>query len=174
MKEYRYCPLCGSELTERVAGGRTRPACACGYVHWRNPAPAVGVVTLMEGKVLWVRRAFEPRKGLWSLPAGFLEWEEDPRAGARREALEETGLEMEIGEVFEALAGDDDPRTRALLVLFWAEITGGEERAGDDASELAWFPAEAPPPDIAWESHRLVGETLARMAAGGTLPGAGR
>ncbi|MDP6419382.1 MAG: NUDIX domain-containing protein [Candidatus Krumholzibacteria bacterium] len=160
MKDYRYCPLCGKELQKRSHAGRLRSLCECGFVNWENPAPAAAVVILRENHCLWVRRAFEPRKGLWSLPSGFQEWDEDIRECARREALEETGLEVEVGECMDALSGFDDPRTRPLLAVFRARITGGEEKAGDDASELAWFPLEDPPRDIAWDIHRQVAESL--------------
>ncbi|MCP4546167.1 MAG: NUDIX domain-containing protein [bacterium] len=166
MKIYRYCPLCKAELTTRQAGGRERPACACGYVQWGNPVPAAGVCVLDEGKVLWVRRAENPKKGLWSLPSGFQEWEEDIRDCARREMREETGLTVKLDGLLGVYSAFDDPRNNALLVVFLATETGGELVAGDDASEARWFPLEAPPEEIAWESHRQALADLAALVAG--------
>lgn len=156
MRNYRFCPFCGQALAERESGGRRRPACRCGFVDYGNPAPAAGVAVLRDDHCLWVRRAEEPFRGAWSLPSGFQEWEEDIRHCALREAREETGLKLKLGSILGAYSSFDDPRHNSLLVVFLAEPLGGEERAGDDADQLGWFPLESPPAPIAWESHRQV------------------
>lgn len=168
--EHNYCPVCGRPLHEVNSGGGLRPGCDCGFVFYANPAPAAGVVIIEGGRCLWVRRAKEPNQGQWSLPAGFLEWDEDIRDCARRETLEETGLEVEIGDILDVLSGFDDPRTQALLAVFWACVTGGFEQAGDDASETGWFPIDKPPEDIAWQTHREVARRVKEMAESGRLP----
>ncbi len=154
MSEYRYCPRCGVALRNRDDAGRIRPCCDCGFVDYRNPVPAAGVAVLKDGLCLWVRRAEEPKRGGWSLPSGFQEWEEDIRDCARREAREETGLVVALGPVLGVYSAFDDPRHNALLVVYRAAAIGGHERAGDDADDLGWFPLDAPPEPIAWESHR--------------------
>jgi len=169
--EYKFCPVCGKTLRPLRRGGRPRPACDCGFVHYGNPAPAAAVVVLRGDRCLWVRRAHEPNKDRWSLPSGFLEWDEDIRDCARRETLEETGLEVEIGDCMDALSGFDDPRTQALLAVFFARIVGGRERAGDDAGETAWFPVREPPEDIAWRAHRDIAARLVALAESGAPPG---
>ncbi|MBC8366045.1 NUDIX hydrolase [bacterium] len=168
--EHNFCPVCGKALKVEERGGRERPVCACGYVHYANPAPAAGAVVMRDGLCLWVRRAGEPRKDLWSLPSGFLEWDEDIRDCARRETLEETGLEVEIGEILETLSGFDDPRTQAVLTVFFARVVGGVEQAGDDASETRWFPVLEPPKDIAWQAHRHIAKRLVELAKSGEPP----
>jgi 8-oxo-dGTP diphosphatase len=168
--EYKFCPVCGKVLELSERGGKLRPTCDCGFVHYANPAPAAGVIALRDGQCLWVRRAHEPLKGLWSLPSGFLEWDEDIRECARRETLEETGLEVDICKCLDTVSGFDDPRTQSLLAVFYARVVGGVEQAGDDASEVAWFPIDAPPEDIAWQAHRDLAAHLIELAQTGELP----
>ena len=165
MRRYRFCPLCGRSLERRQAAGRVRPACSCGFVDWANPVPAAGVAILREKRCLWVRRAQEPKLGGWSLPSGFQEWEEDIRECARREAREETGLHVELGGVLGVYSAFDDPRHNAVLAVFMARVAGGVERAGDDASELAWFALDGPPEPIAWDSHRRALADLRALVA---------
>lgn len=169
MNEYRFCPVCGQPLVLKPAGGRLRQACdACGWTHWHNPVPAAAVALLRGEDLLWVRRSAEPRRGQWSLPSGFQEWEEDIRDCARRELREETGLEARLGSLLGVYSVFDDPRNNALLAVYLAEPAGGAERAADDASELGWFPVDAPPEPIAWEPHRrALADLRRRLAAAG-------
>lgn len=135
--------------------GTVRPTCpACGYVWYRNPVPAAGVLLAEGGRVLLVKRRWEPRAGSWCLPAGFMEAGERPEQTAVRELQEETGVIAQLTGLFGVYAGFDDPRVRAVLILYTGIATGGEARAGDDASELEWFPLDALPDDLAFASHR--------------------
>jgi ADP-ribose pyrophosphatase YjhB (NUDIX family) len=135
--------------------GVRRPTCpACGYVAYQNPSPAVGVIVPKRGRLLFVRRRYEPYAGKWSLPAGFMEYGEAPEETARRETLEETGLRVRIEHLIGAYPGHDDPRVRVVLLVYLAKALGGRERAGDDAAELAWLPADRTPPGLAFRSHR--------------------
>jgi 8-oxo-dGTP diphosphatase len=162
---WRYCPRCGLPLHSAELGGRIRAACDCGVVDWRNPVPAAAVMLLRaEGReLLWVRRAHEPRIGLWSLPSGFQEWEEDIGACALRELEEETGLAATLGPLVGVYSAFDDPRHNALLVVYRADYAGGEAVAGDDADALGWYPLDAPPP-LAWDAHqRALAELRAQL-----------
>ncbi len=135
---------------------------ACGYVHYRNPAPAAGVLIVENGAVLLVKRRCEPYKGLWAIPSGFIEHDEEVRAAAARETMEETGLSVEIEGLHAVETCFDDPRGNTLLVLYRARSTGGTPRAGDDAEEIGFFPLTELPP-VAFEAHRKVlGELAAR------------
>ena len=132
-----------------------RPACpSCGYVWYRNPVPAAGVLLVEAGRVLLVKRRWEPRAGDWCVPAGFMEAGETPEQTAVRELQEETGLIAQLTGLFGVYAGFDDPRVRAVLILYTGATTGGEARAGDDAVELKWFALDALPDDLAFASHR--------------------
>ncbi len=150
--------MCCTELTTRNENGVARPTCPkCGFVHYRNPSPAAGAVIFDNGRILLVRRAHEPYVGKWTIPAGFMEWTESPEETTVREILEETNLKIGLDGLFHVYSGDDDPRTRAVLILYFATCTGGSLRAGDDAAEARWFSESDLPADdeIAFESHRL-------------------
>lgn len=153
---YKICPRCGSDLHQAVLDGRPRLQCSndsCDFIYYHNPIPAAGGVIVDNGKILLVKRGMMPKIGWWCLPAGFMEWNEHPSQTAIREVKEETGLEIELDGIFEVYSGNDDPRMNAVLILYLGRITGGELRAGDDAVEVAWFPLDKPPENIAFESH---------------------
>jgi len=99
-----YCSQCGKPVEQRVPEGDhvLRDVCpACGTVHYKNPKVIVGCVPEWEdGRILMCKRAIEPRLGLWTFPAGFLELGETSAQGAAREALEEAQAQVEPGELF--------------------------------------------------------------------------
>jgi ADP-ribose pyrophosphatase YjhB (NUDIX family) len=162
--EFSYCPVCAQPLEDAREGEHMRMRCpSCGYVHYRNPAPAVGVVVVEDGRVLLVKRRFDPYKGLWVIPSGFIEYDEDVRSTGVREALEETGLAVEIEALHAVASCFDDPRGNSLLVLYRARVTGGTLAAGDDAEDVRFFPLGELPP-IAFEAHRAALGELAREA----------
>lgn len=161
----RFCIRCGSRLVSRDDHGKSRPTCpTCGYIHYRNPAPAAGVLLRTGANVLLVRRKFEPAAGAWCIPAGFMEYGESPERCAVRELFEETGLRARLTGLFGVYAGFDDPRVRAVLILYTAERIGGRLRPGDDAIEVRWWPLGRPPRRIAFAAHRRALEDLHRDA----------
>ena len=151
----RFCPRCATPLVRRDDHGSPRPTCpACGFIHYRNPVPAAGVILSWRGDLLLVRRKYHPRAGAWCLPAGFMEYGETPERCALRELHEETGIRGSLCGLFGVYAGFDDPRVRAVLILYTAERTGGRLRPGDDAIEARFFTPERLPRVIAFASHR--------------------
>ncbi len=154
-----FCPRCGHALELRpVEDQRVRPVCpSCGFIVYLNPPIAVGVVASNgDGRIVLVRRGENPGRGLWGLPAGFMEIDETTEETARRECLEETGLQVELLELwgvwsyFHALKG-----TSGVLVLYRARVTGGEPMAGSDSDEVKFFaPSEIPYDELAFETHR--------------------
>jgi 8-oxo-dGTP diphosphatase len=153
--DHRFCPRCGGPLNPRQMDGRKRLVCSrCGFVFYRNPVPAVAVIIPGGGRIVLVRRAEDPRRGDWCLPAGFMELDETPEECAVREVKEETGLDIRVTELFGVDIGRDDPRNQVVLIIFLAELTGGEMRAGDDASEVAWYGPGQLPGRIAFATHR--------------------
>lgn len=108
-----------------------------------HPLVGVGAVIVEGDRVVLVRRAAEPMAGEWSIPGGLLELGETMRAGAEREAREETGLQVEAGEVLgvlDRILPDADGRLRFHYVLidFLCRRLAGELRAGGDAAETRW------------------------------------
>ena len=160
--EYTYCPKCRTELEDREVGGEVRRACPnCDYVHYRNPGVGAAVVIFDEtGRLLLVKRApGAARPGLWSIPAGFVNYGEDVREAAARELLEETGLEAEIGDPIFVGSNFHDPEKLTIGIWFAGKVTGGSLHAGDDAEEAAFFDISALP-DLAFETDRAFLETL--------------
>jgi ADP-ribose pyrophosphatase YjhB (NUDIX family) len=152
--EVRFCARCGGPMAERTMDDRIRPVCdRCGYVAYRNPAPAAGVVLVEHDEVLLVRRKFDPRRGMWTLPAGFVEYDEHVTACAVRETREETGLEVDLIRLFGVYMAMDDPRARVVLVLYLGRRVGGDVRPGDDADEARFFPLDRTPSEIAFQAH---------------------
>ena len=162
--DYRYCPRCGLELDTKVRGGRPRPSCgSCGFVHFRNPAVGVAVVVLDEdGRILLGRRSAGGNVGEWCIPCGYVEWGEDIREAARREFAEETGLNVQIGNVCAVHSNFHNPVSLTVGVWFYGTIIGGQTQASDDLDRVAWFAPDAPPVPMAFPTDRLV---LAKIGA---------
>jgi ADP-ribose pyrophosphatase YjhB (NUDIX family) len=163
----RFCLRCGARLVSRDDHGRARPTCPeCGFILYRNPAPAAGVLLPGRGRVLLVRRKYAPAAGAWCLPAGFIEYGESPKRCAVREVAEETGLRVRLTGLFGVYAGFDDPRVRAVLILYTGERLGGRLRPGDDAVEAAFWRLDRLPRRIAFAAHRRALADLGRRARG--------
>ena len=165
----RYCLRCGQRLVRRDDNGAPRPTCPdCGYIYYRNPAPAAGVILARDGEILMVKRRFDPRAGTWCLPAGFLEYGESPERCAVRELREETGLRARLTGLLGVYAGIDDPRARTVLILYSADATGGRLKPGDDAIEARFFRFGSLPRPLAFASHeRAIADFRARPIARG-------
>jgi ADP-ribose pyrophosphatase YjhB (NUDIX family) len=115
-----------------------------------HPLIGVGAVIVQGGRALLVRRNTEPLRGEWSVPGGMLELGEKLRDGVRREALEETGVEVEPGEVldvFDSIFTDALGQTQYQYVLidYLCRPLSGEAQAGSDVSDVRWVSAEALP-----------------------------
>jgi ADP-ribose pyrophosphatase YjhB (NUDIX family) len=137
----------GPRFIRRVPEGDTteRFVCGdCGHIHYSNPKIVVGSVVAFESRILLCRRAIEPRKGFWTLPAGFLEEHETPEEGARREAMEEANAEI----VLEALlAVYSVPRISQVQLMYRARLAKPEFAAGAESLEVMLFDWK----DIPWD-----------------------
>lgn len=144
--QVRFCLRCGTTLSQRSRFGAVRPVCpSCGYTHFFDPKVAVAVMVERDGKLLMVRRANTPQKGLWTVPGGFMDADETPEQTAARECVEETGLEVRIAGLFDVVSGKEHDAGASFVMFYRAEITGGELRPSDDADMAGWFgPDELP------------------------------
>lgn len=161
-----YCPICSSELTEREEGGRMRPACdQCGYVHYVNPVPGVGMLIEKAGGLVLIKRGHPPHKGEWTLPSGFVEADESAEEAAIREAEEETGLKVEIIELAAINSFPEGPPVSGIMIFYRMRPIGGKLEAGDDAADARVFlPEELP--RLPFRTHReMSAEWLDKFAS---------
>jgi len=121
-------------------------------MHFSDPKVAAAVLVEREdGRILLVQRANDPFKGLWTLPAGFVNAGEDPAAAAARECLEETGLTVEISGLIEIVAGREHARGSDFVIFYRGKPLSGDLQADDDALDAAWF-ERANLPELAFKS----------------------
>jgi 8-oxo-dGTP diphosphatase len=150
----RYCAACGSLTEERMVEGRVRPVCAvCGDVVYLDPKLAVGVLIARDGRLLLGKRGPGAREaGKWSFPAGFVERGEQVERAAAREAREETGLDVVVGDLVGLYSSEGET---VVLAVYEASFAAGEPRAGDDLVEVAWF-ALSELPELAFPRDRRI------------------
>ncbi|MBN7798829.1 NUDIX hydrolase [Parahaliea mediterranea] len=146
-----FCSSCGAVVTLRVPEGddRERYVCAsCEAIHYINPRVIVGCLPVHEGRVLLCRRAIEPRRNYWTLPAGFMENGETSMAGAARETWEEAharATDLELYRIF------DVPHISQVYMFYRCGLQGGEYGVGPESLESALFgEAEIPWDEIAF------------------------
>jgi ADP-ribose pyrophosphatase YjhB (NUDIX family) len=154
-----FCSHCGSPRLEfRVPEGDSLPRliCApCGTIHYQNPKIVVGCLPVWEQSVLLCKRAIEPRFGLWTLPAGFLENGETLIAGAQRETVEEAAASVDIGELYTVISL---PQINQVYVVFRAQLLALDFGPGPESLEVELFEEE----HIPWDriAFRTIGRTL--------------
>ena len=156
MNIYKFCPLCKEKLVEKIKGGYPRLKCPqCGFVHYQNPAPTAGVLVVEDKRVLLVKRRYEPYRGLWVMPSGYIEYKESASETAVREVEEEAGVSVELEGIHAVESCFDDPRGNTVMILYRGHITGGNLEAGDDAEEVGFF-AINNLPDIAFDLQKRI------------------
>ena len=145
--EYKFCPRCANPLNLEERFGMLRPICPqCGWIQFVDPKVAAAVLVTDGERVLLVRRANEPHRGMWTLPAGFINGGEDPAEAAQRECLEETGLSVHVTRLFDIVSGREHPRGADFIIVYQAEVMDGEMMPGDDADAVEWFGKSDLPP----------------------------
>jgi len=145
-------------------GGRVREVCpACAFVLYRNPVPGVGLLVEMEEGIVLVLRGQAPFVDWWALPSGYIEADESVEQAAVRECKEETGLNVELLELFGVYSFPEGPVQSGIIIFYRARPVGGELEAGDDAQDVGVFPPDALPEKLAFRTHR---EVLARWLHG--------
>lgn len=159
----------GFDFSQKKPDGddKERLVCnGCGFVNYVNPKIVVGAVTEWDGKILMCRRAINPRKGFWTLPAGFMEEGETTEQGAMREAREEANAELEI---LSLLAVYNIPRISQVQLIYKARLLSKHVSAGPESLEVSFFEWEDIPwrdiafPSVVWalNHYRQVRDVLA-------------
>lgn len=137
---FRFCPRCATPLVVRPISydqNREHPACpSCDFVVWNDPKVAVLAVIPWDGGILLGRRGQQPGAGRWSFPSGFVDCGEVVEEAARRETLEETGLEIDVTGLIGVYSTAGKP---VIVIAFAAEVAGGTLRADEDLTDLAGF-----------------------------------
>lgn len=146
--EMKYCAACGApvELRQPQDDNRLRHVCtACAAIHYQNPKLIVGALPVWkDGRILLCRRAIEPRHGLWTLPAGFMENGETTAEAAQRETLEEANARVAIGELYSMY---NLPYINQVYLLFHASLLDLDFSPGTESLEVRLFAEQ----DIPWE-----------------------
>ena len=157
--EMKFCSACGApvELRQPPDDNRLRHVCTvCATIHYQNPKMIVGAIPEWEdGRILLCRRAIEPRHGLWTLPAGFMENSETTAEAAMRETLEEANARVAIGELYSMY---NLPHINQVQLLFRAKLADLDFSPGAESLEVKLFEER----DIPWNelAFRAVRFTL--------------
>jgi ADP-ribose pyrophosphatase YjhB (NUDIX family) len=136
-----------SRFSHRIPDGddRKRLVCdSCGFIHYENPKIVVGAVATWEDRILLCRRAIEPRRGFWTLPAGYLELGESTEQGAIREAWEEARADLEIDQL---LAVYSIPRISQVQMIYRARLKSPSIAPGPESLEVGLFRFQEIPMD---------------------------
>lgn len=154
----KFCSDCGAPVSLRIPEGdnRSRYVCdRCQAIHYQNPKIVTGCIPVWEGKILLCRRAIEPRYGLWTLPAGFMENGETTLQAAQRETLEEAQARVSIQALYTLF---NLPHIDQVYMMFRATLCDLHFAPGAESLEVALF-AE---PEIPWDqlAFPVVRETL--------------
>ena len=156
-KLHSFCPRCGNRLASATVEDLLRPVCpSCGYIQYLNPSPGAVVLIEREGTVLLGKRRGNVRSGKWSLPGGYINFDENFLSAAHREVLEETGLHIEITSILSVVSNFISSSLHTLVIVLAARVTGGRARPGDDIGELLWIAGGDSLPDMAFESDRHI------------------
>jgi ADP-ribose pyrophosphatase YjhB (NUDIX family) len=153
--EYRFCPRCAGGLELRlIKGGEPeRLVCAgCGFVFYLDPKVAACTIAMIDGGIVLLRRAIEPALGKWVFPGGFVDRGETVAAAAVRETLEEVNLRVGLTGILDAYSYAG---SQVVVIVYAAEVLGGDLQACDECLEVRTFaPEDIPWSDLAFESTR--------------------
>jgi ADP-ribose pyrophosphatase YjhB (NUDIX family) len=145
--QIKFCPRCGTPVQREERFGKMHPVCPqCEWIHFEDPKVAAAVLIEQDSRVLLVRRVNEPYRGMWTLPAGFIDAGEDPARAAERECLEETNLSVRVTRVLDVIAGKEHERGADFVIAYQGEVISGALSPGDDADAVEWFAREQLPP----------------------------
>jgi ADP-ribose pyrophosphatase YjhB (NUDIX family) len=154
-ESYRFCPKCAGALASRVLkdGEPPRLVCAaCSYVFYLDPKVAACAICIVDGGIVLLKRAIEPAYGKWVFPGGFVDRGETVPAAAVRETLEEANLRVSLVGILDVYSFAGSP---AIVVVYSADVLGGQMEARDESLEARAFPPEQIPwEELAFDSTR--------------------
>jgi len=163
-----FCQRCGKPTEKIIPEGDDKPrdvCTACGHIHSINPRIIVGTLPVKDGKILLCKRNIEPRKGHWTLPAGFMEVQESLEQGARRETMEESGGGVAIERLHCTYSL---PHVDQVYLLFLAEVLEEVQQPGFETEALQYVtPDEIPWDDLAFRSITFALEKYVESLASG-------
>lgn len=164
MKTRNYCVYCGGSLKEKIVENKRRLFCKnCNEIIYENPIPATASVILRDNKVLLVKRKYNPKKGQWCLPGGFIELNEIPENACLRELKEETGLSGKIDKLIDVLHSSSLLYNSVIIIGYLIKDVKGNIVAGDDAEKVAFFDIKKLP-QLAFNSHKsIIDKILSRL-----------
>jgi 8-oxo-dGTP diphosphatase len=162
----RFCPRCGGRLAGAPLEHGRHPVCpSCGFIWYLDPKVAAGTLPTAGGRVVLVRRAIEPGRGLWTFPGGYMDRGETVEEAAARETREETGLDVAVRELVGVYSY---PGSIVVVVVYRAEISAGEPAPGPECLEVeAFLPDEIPWGELAFPSTRDALRDWVAAAGGG-------
>lgn len=153
--EFRFCPRCGGELDKRIvkANEPRRLVCrGCEFIFYQDPKVVAGTVFTLDGGIALLRRGVEPALGKWVFPGGYVDRGESVRDAAIRETKEESHLDVRLTELLNVYSY---PRSPNVIIVYAAEVVGGELAAGDESTEAQIFaPRQIPWEDLAFDSTK--------------------
>ena len=157
-RRFKHCPSCGASVDYRIPAddNRERATCTdCAAVHYENPINVVGTLPVWGDQVLLCKRAIEPRYGLWTLPAGFLELGETAAEGAARETDEEAGAQIELQDLYCLM---NVVKVGQVHLFYRARLLSTHFNPGPESLEVALFHEH----EVPWDNlaFRTVRETL--------------
>lgn len=150
----KFCSDCGAPVEIRIPEGDSRPRAVCSRceaIHYVNPKMVLGTIPIWKEQVLLCRRAIEPRYGLWTLPAGFMEVGESTADGATRETIEEAGARIELGALFSIF---DIPHVDQVHLFYLARLKDLDFAPGPESLEVRLFHEH----EIPW--HQIAFRTI--------------
>jgi 8-oxo-dGTP diphosphatase len=154
---HRFCPQCGGALALRTLrhGEPPRLVCqACQFIFFLDPKVATGAIFFLDGGIVLVRRAMEPRYGKWVFPGGYVDRGESLEAAAIREVKEESGLDVRLTRLVGAYSY---PGNTVIVIVYAGEVTGGSLQADEESLDIRIFP----PSEIPWDELAFPSTTRA-------------
>lgn len=156
--KFIYCPRCGARCISTSSVIHSKVRCPrCGFILYQNPSPGVVVLIVDNDMILLGERDNKVfMGGKWSLPGGFIEFDEDFLSAAHRETMEETGLSIKIISIISVVSNFFSPDLHTLVIVLLANKMNGTLRPGDDMVKLEWFPISGPFPSMAFEADKHI------------------